>query len=367
MVARPLTPEDPPALHQSLSASEIDPFGVLPVDTSRLQILLGDSRARIASEPVFSITEELAFQNFHAVFRTGLTDPALSNAVMFSLLFAVAEGNLDMECLKYKGCAIGGIRDKIVCIKGAVSESTIGAILLLAGVEAQLGMTSQVQLHMSAVKQLLDISRSDGIYLTGGIKRAIFWQDLNASILSGSDRIVDHNTFSELRWQRDSFTPSFYRLPPGFDIISHLLSEYFVEILEDLHALQCIRNYSSYEKGDPFLMAYINNHTASIQSRLANLSYLSSQLLGQLQKAEEDYMCDEYSDLLLWLLYVGGTFAPPGSVRSTYVNLLRSHITTRFRGVHNSHSKIFEIMRKFIWSDFAFFSKASLLWEEIFV
>lgn len=36
-------------------------------------------------------------------------------------------------------------------------------------------MTSQVQLHMSAVRQLLDLSRSDGIYLTGGIKRAIFW------------------------------------------------------------------------------------------------------------------------------------------------------------------------------------------------
>ncbi|PKK44067.1 hypothetical protein CI102_10756 [Trichoderma harzianum] len=265
---------NPPVLHRSLSAGKIDPFGVLPVDTSRLQILLGDT-----SEPVFSTTEELAFQNFYAVFRTGLTDPALSNAVMFSLLSAVTEGNLDIECLKYKGCAIGCIRDKIACIKGAVSESTIGAILLLAGVEAQLGMTSQVVLHMSAVRQLLDISRSDGIYLTGGIKRAIFWQDLNASILSGSDRIVNHNTFSELRWQRDSFTPSFYRLSPGFDVISHLLSEDFVEILEDLHALQCIRNYSSYEKGDPFLMAYINNHTASIQSRLANFLATPSPIL----------------------------------------------------------------------------------------
>ncbi|KAK4083748.1 uncharacterized protein Triagg1_1410 [Trichoderma aggressivum f. europaeum] len=166
---------DPPVLHKSLSPSEIDPFGMLPVDTSRLQILLGHSRARIAPEPVFSTTEELSFQNFYAVFRTGLTDPALSNAVMLSLLFAVTEGNLDVECLKYKGCAIGSIRDKVACIKGAVSESTIGAILLLAGVEAQLGMTSQVQLHMSAVRQLLDISRSDGVYLTGGIKRAIFW------------------------------------------------------------------------------------------------------------------------------------------------------------------------------------------------
>lgn len=94
---------------------------------------------------------------------------------------------------------------------------------------------------------------------------------MNASILSGSDRIVDHTTFSELLWQRDSFTPNFYQVPSGFEKISHLLCENFTEVLEDLHALQCIRNCSSYKKGDPFIMAYLNNHTASIQSRLVNL------------------------------------------------------------------------------------------------
>ncbi|UKZ93267.1 uncharacterized protein TrAFT101_008187 [Trichoderma asperellum] len=386
-----------PSLTPSLSASAIDPFGMLPVDTSRLQMLLGDSRARKASEPVFSITEELAFQNFHTVFRTGLTDPALSNAVMFSLLFAVTEGNLDLECLKYKVCVIGCIRDKVAYIKGAVLESTIGAILLLVGVEAQMGMTSQVQLHMAAVSQLLEISRSQGIYLTVGIKRAIFWQDLNASILSGSDRIVDHTTFSELLWRRDSFTPTFYQLPSGFEIISHLFSEDFLEILEDIYALQCIRNCSSYKKGDPFFMSYINNHTAFIQSRIVNLvipspmlkccataayicsvmlcchawcalvipSYLSSKLLDQLQKAEKDTIWDENSDLLLWLLYIGGTFASPGSVRSRYIDLLRANITARFSMICSSPSRILEILRQFIWSDVAFISDASMLWEEI--
>lgn len=144
------------ALLSSLSASAIDPFDTLPVDNSRLQMLLHDGkcssatrdaslfltfddigRARKASEPVFSIIEGLAFQNFHTVFRTGLTDPALANAVMLSLLFAVTEGNLDIECLKYKVRAISYIRDKVAYAKGAVSESTIGAILLLVGVEVR--------------------------------------------------------------------------------------------------------------------------------------------------------------------------------------------------------------------------------------
>lgn len=147
----------PPELISSIFASAIDPFGTLPVDNSRLQMLLDDSkklsttrdvscfltfndigRARKASEPVFSITEDLAFQNFYTVFRTGLTDPALANAVMLSLLFAVTEGNLDIECLKYKVCAIGYIRDKVAYAKEAASESTIGAILLLVGVEVRI-------------------------------------------------------------------------------------------------------------------------------------------------------------------------------------------------------------------------------------
>jgi hypothetical protein len=42
-------------------------------------------------------------------------------------------------------------------------------------IQARLGMTSQVQLHMGAVQQLLEMCRTQGIYLTGGIKRAIFW------------------------------------------------------------------------------------------------------------------------------------------------------------------------------------------------
>jgi hypothetical protein len=79
--------------------------------------------------------EELAFQNFRSVFRTGLVDPALLNAVMLSLAFAVTGGSIDRECLRYQGQAISYIREKMSSLDEATSESTIGAILLLAGVE----------------------------------------------------------------------------------------------------------------------------------------------------------------------------------------------------------------------------------------
>jgi hypothetical protein len=41
--------------------------------------------------------------------------------------------------------------------------------------QAQLGVPRQVQLHMGAIQQLLDICRRKGVYLSDGIKRAIFW------------------------------------------------------------------------------------------------------------------------------------------------------------------------------------------------
>lgn len=137
-----------------VGASTLDPFDSLPVEGSRLQHLLNNRKhfsssiqlnltpsltpsldqARQAPEPVFSISQDLDFQNFHSVFRTGLVDPALMNAVMLSLTFAASGGVLINESLVYRGQAIHHIRE---AMNKTVSESTIGAILLLVGVEVR--------------------------------------------------------------------------------------------------------------------------------------------------------------------------------------------------------------------------------------
>lgn len=138
----------------SLGTGVIDPFQTLAVDSLRLQMLLSNSKlllvagnclngltingldkARQAPEPVFSVAKELAFQDFHSVFRTGLVDPALLNAVMLSLAFAVNGGNINRECLGFQGQAMRHIRERMSSLDMATSESTIGAILLLAGIE----------------------------------------------------------------------------------------------------------------------------------------------------------------------------------------------------------------------------------------
>ncbi|KAL2867604.1 uncharacterized protein BJX67DRAFT_387834 [Aspergillus lucknowensis] len=383
----------------SLSAGTLDPFETLAVDSSRLQSLLGDYKARQAPEPVFSIAEELAFQNFRSVFRASFDDPALLNAVMLSLAFAATGGSIDRECLRYQGQAIAYIREKMSSLSEAASERTIGAILLLAGVEARLGMTSHVQLHMAAVQQVLTLCQEKSIYLTPGIKRAIFWQDLNCSILAGSRRRYDHTTFAELRWTRDPFVPNFFRLPPGFQARSDLLTEGLIEVLQDLHALQCIRQATHYMKGDAMLMMQINNHTASIQSRLMSLprsslvqecchlaayicsvmlcctvwcalvipSHISSQLLRNLQQSNNDSIWSEHPDLLHWLLYIGGAFAPVGTIRSGYITLLRSRHASGLGEWYRSWPALRVTLRRFIYSDKAFDTPVKSLWEEISV
>lgn len=95
-------------------------------------------------------------------------------------------------------------------------------------------------------------------------------QDLNCSMLVGSKRIVDHTTFAELAWRRDSVEPNSLQLPPGFQKISHVFDHGFIEAIKDIQALQHIRDFYQ-SSGRPVSMVRINSHTASIQSRLAAL------------------------------------------------------------------------------------------------
>jgi hypothetical protein len=152
-----------------------------------------------ATEPIFSVLDELVLQNFRSVFRKGLDDHAFLSAAMLTFAFAGTDGCIDRECLRYQGQALSSIRRRMDSPDMATTESTLGAILLLARVEvrimlsfipigwqritrtnlwviqAQLGVPRQVQLHMGAIQQLLDICRRKGVYLSDGIKRAIFW------------------------------------------------------------------------------------------------------------------------------------------------------------------------------------------------
>jgi hypothetical protein len=68
-------------------------------------------------------------------------------------------------------------------------------------------------------------------------------------------------------------------LQPGFQPLSQFLSEEFIGILEDIHAFQCVRDFSPVGVDDTISMTRIDNHQASIQSRLIALPSTSSILI----------------------------------------------------------------------------------------
>ena len=107
-------------------------------------------KAQQVKEPVFSVSDELVLQNFRLVLRKELDDHALLSAVMLTLTFAVIAGNIDRECLGYQSEALSSIRQRMGSPDRATSESTLGAILLLAGIEVCITF-SLVSLYLAGV------------------------------------------------------------------------------------------------------------------------------------------------------------------------------------------------------------------------
>ncbi|QGA21253.1 hypothetical protein EYB26_008963 [Talaromyces marneffei] len=345
------------------------PFQLLAAESPRLQALLSQHGSIRATEPILSVSEEHVLQNFQSVLRKGLDDRALLNAVMLTYTSASTPSSCNNDYFKYQTEALSSIRQNLRSSDGATSESTMGAILLLAGIEARLGMPRSVQLHMGAIQQLLDVCQRKGIHLGEAIKRAIFWQDLNCSVMTGSTRIVDHTTFSELKWTRHPRFSDFFVLPPGFKSLSYSLGDEFIEILKDVYALQCIRDNLWGATEAAISMAYIDNHQANIQSRLiwrtsVIPSHLSLQLLYKLQEVNDDRIWEHHPGLLAWMLYIGGAFAPVGPIRSNYVALLHKNRISRFKGLDTSWLELLEILKQYIWSEKAFASQVEAFWKE---
>ncbi|EXJ74135.1 uncharacterized protein A1O5_02429 [Cladophialophora psammophila CBS 110553] len=363
---------------------------------SRLRSLLRSDEAKQALEPVFSLGDDVALQNFRSVFRTGVDDPALLNAVLLTATFAATRNVLDREYLQYQTETIKIIRERISMSDTTTTISTMGAILLLAGIETRLGMRSQVEIHLKAIQRLLESSKIWQVYLTDGIRRAIFWQDLYSHILTASERIVTHNTFNELRWERDIFPSDIFVLSPGFQRKAQLFPEEFLEVLRDIHAMQCCRDSTFFAPEDTISMMHVDNQQAWVQSKLVGLPtlpcvqeccrwaaylaasmlcckiwrlsvmppWISAQLLQKLQQRHDESVWDGHRDLLAWVLYIGGAFAPVGPVRSGYVGLVQEEHFQEHGHLTASWPDLVEVLRQFVWSEKAFYAQVKLFWEE---
>ncbi|KAL9075795.1 MAG: hypothetical protein Q9157_003896 [Trypethelium eluteriae] len=381
-----ITLHDP---RDALSVGVFDPFDCFAADTSELPALLENPLARQAGEPIINFNSEMGYQGLHTVFRSSIADPALLNAILMALTFAVHNDPMDAKFLSYRGQTLRWVNERLQSTASGVAPATIGAVLFLIGVEARRRDTKSVEMHMSGLALIMQLCTIHQAILHDGIKRAIFWQDLLSAILTGSRRIMSHEFFAELSWTRDPLCLSIAQIPEGFGTSEDVLGNTFLSIVQDIRALQVIRDTTDVDQRDAVTIMHLDNHQASIESRLYNLGkdpmrfqnptlycciltahictymlftevwgaswvplYLASWLLEQLQTTGMKELMNEHRDLFLWVICVGGTFVDPGDKQAMYGQLLSNQL--KLGASISTESDLQELLQKFIWSNKTF-------------
>lgn len=95
----------------------------------------GEDKPQYATEQALSVSDELVLQNMGSVLRKGLDDHALLNAIMLTFVFTSTPSIIDRDYLRYQVEALGSIRQRMSSPDKATTEPTLGAIVLLAGIE----------------------------------------------------------------------------------------------------------------------------------------------------------------------------------------------------------------------------------------
>lgn len=220
---------------------------------------------------------------------------------------------------------------------------------------------------------------------------------MNSAWITGSKRIFSHDTFHELSWERQSCM--LYKLPSGFLECSDIFTDKLLTIIEDIQSFQTSRDSHSFCSSDLISIYHIDNQQASIESRLHNLreqldetdyvvdcciiaAYLciyvmytsiweghiipfhcSSQLLRNLQKSRFDSRWNGKEALLTWMIYLGGSFAPLGVIRSEYAVLITGTYAKPVESFSKTWNTLEKCLKRFLWSN-AFSSRCRELWEE---
>ena len=88
-------------------------------------------------------------------------------------------------------------------------------------------------------------------------------------------------------------------------------------------------------------------------------------LLKKLQESKDDLLWNDHPDLLIWIMHMGGSFSPKGTVRSEYKAMLQDNYASRFGERYDSLAELIQILDQFIWSEKAYHAQVEEFWNEI--
>ncbi|KAJ4301720.1 hypothetical protein N0V90_003813 [Kalmusia sp. IMI 367209] len=250
----------------ALNYEMLDPFESLAVDQSRLQSLLRHPSAQQAVEPVFSITNPYSFHDLHEAYANAFTDPAFSNALMCAISLTKNNYIFTPDVLHYQGLAIDHINRQLNTHTSY--ECTIGAILLLVGVEWRTTSHDTARVHLKGIEKLVQICESERHTLSASVRRGIFWQDVNTAIVSAKDRVLDRAMFPEFEWGRATFMVDWARLSSGFENMRNELGDTILEVTRDIYVLQKHSEALAFCKPNLAVIHQMDNMQACIEARL---------------------------------------------------------------------------------------------------
>jgi hypothetical protein len=218
-------------------------------------------------------------------------------------------------------------------------------------------------------------------------------------MISGTQRVLSHETFPEMHWHRDPFQPSLYSVPSGFAERAEILGPEFLDIIADTCCLQAMRECDTNYPYNALEVEKVDNQQAWIESRLQQLSrttsepvlsccipatylcaysffaeiwgaslipsHLSTKLLQTLQQHETWPGWDEHADLLLWLLNIGAAFATEGPIRLGFAGLWHGSHRARLEEFSGSWNGVRTHLTRFIWSQSLYESRCGTFWDRL--
>ena len=354
----------------TLAAQHVD----LSVD--RLDALFKSDAFRYAAEPLFDTRHVDSPLSMQAVFPTCVDDPAFHHAVCYSILQTYNRGRFTLEQSHIKGKTISALNKSITSGSQALLSSSTAAILILKTTAYKWEDRASHELHSQGLMKAIQCGK---VQLTPIALRAIFWQDLFASVLMSAPRRMTHSVLpNQVLWQR---TRGMLRpIPTGFVRHRAVFPDELLDCVLDVKELQAAAANCPDEQAQKYTR--LDTMQADIESRLAfqtqacrdfgtvaaatrlaifiityaawmetwNSSYVPGKLAEQLLNTLEPSLSGESvfgpeersdvwstrRDLQLWLLFIGSSMAEldggfVDNIRHRYGQALRTygyHIAT---------------------------------------
>jgi hypothetical protein len=220
--------------------------------------------------------------------------------------------------------------------------------------------------------------------------------DQTGSVLLSCPRFFDITWFPFITHPELLSRPSASRsLPPGFQANRAILTNSLIDVIKDMLDLQCELSSQTGFNVTIYTMTLFNDAAASVQYRLSTMSassiqfncarlacyvvscaifpvmfgvppmpiFLSVQLGQALMASDLQNDWTRHIDLLLWVIFVGGTFARITPMYPLYVGMLRG-LLGELGDLCGTWERTRVLLKMFVWEEKVFGRPCEELWVE---